>query len=117
MEIENMKTENMDVRSFALAYALKGWPVLPLHSFIDGCCTCGKATCRSPAKHFITPNGLKDATTDIAVINRWMDETDGQANLGIATGNGLMAMDTDAKSGGFESHTALESRLGKLPPT
>jgi hypothetical protein len=117
MEIENMKTENMDVRSFALAYALKGWAVLPLHSYIDGGCTCGKATCISPAKHPITCNGVKDATTNPDIITRWIDETDGLANLGIATGNGLLVLDVDAKSGGPTTLASLEERLGGLPLT
>jgi hypothetical protein len=107
----------MEVRSFALAYALKGWPVLPLHSYDDGCCTCGDKACRSPAKHPITQNGLKDASADPDVIHRWMDETQDQANIGISTGKGLIVMDIDAKSGGFESRDSLESRFGKLPPT
>ena len=78
----------MDVRSFALDYAGRGWPVLPLHSYIDGCCTCGDETCRSPAKHPITPNGVKDASADPDVIRRWMDETHDMANVGIKTGDG-----------------------------
>lgn len=107
----------MDVRSFALDHANKGWSVLPLHAFIDGCCTCGDETCRSPAKHPITPNGVKDATTDTEIINRWNDETEGLANIGIATGNGLLVLDVDAKSGGPATLAALEDRLGKLPLT
>ena len=101
----------MEVRKFALDYAGRGWPVLPLHSYDDGCCTCGDKTCRSPAKHPITKNGLKDASVDSDVIRHWMDETHDMANIGISTGNGLIVMDIDAKSGGFESRDSLEKSL------
>ena len=107
----------MDVRSFALDYAGRGWPVLPLHSYIDGCCTCGDETCRSPAKHPITPNGVKDASADPDVIRRWMDETHDMANVGIKTGDGRLVVDADAKNGGLESLAAWEGQFGKFPPT
>src|SRR4051794_12202449 len=107
----------MDVVTLALAYACKGWPVLPIHSVFDGCCTCGDRSCRSPAKHPITPNGVKDASIDAAIIRRWMDETENKANVGIATGNGLLVLDVDAKSGGLASLATWEEQFGKLPLT
>jgi hypothetical protein len=94
-----------------------GWPVLPVHSFIDGCCTCGDKNCRSPGKHPLTASGVKDASTDNAVIRRWLEETENKANIGIATGNGLLVLDVDAKSGGLVSLAAWEDRFGKLPLT
>ena len=51
----------------ALAYAqVRGWKVFPCHTFVDGGCTCEDANCGSKAKHPLTPNGCKDATTDPA---------------------------------------------------
>lgn len=54
----------------ALSYAGRGWPVLPLHSWI-GRCTCGDGQCSSPAKHPRTAHGLRDATVDQATIRDW----------------------------------------------
>lgn len=107
----------MEVIDFALQYASQGWPVIPVHSFLEDACTCGDEGCRSPGKHPLTANGVKDASVDPTVIRRWMDETSGLANIGIATGDGLIVVDIDAKSGGLESLAALPQRHGELPPT
>jgi hypothetical protein len=44
----------------ALAYASKGFAILPCHAAINGCCTCGgrNPNCK-PGKHPLTPHGLK----------------------------------------------------------
>jgi hypothetical protein len=65
----------------ALSYAVRGWPVLPLHSW-TGRCTCGDAQCTSPAKHPRTAHGLLDATTDAAVIREWWTRWPG-SNVGV----------------------------------
>ena len=103
----------------ALGYSLLGWRIIPLHSFVDGCCTCEQATCGSPAKHPLTANGVHDATTDEKIIRRWWAETQGIANVGIATGadSGLVVLDVDAKSGGQQSLANLEQTHGRLPLT
>ena len=87
----------------AHTYAERGWPVLPLHSIKNGSCTCGKS-CRSPGKHPHTRNGLKDATTDPAKINRWWTQWP-DANIGIATGkqSNLVVLDVDPDHGGKAS--------------
>lgn len=54
----------------ALSYAARGWPVLPLHTWV-GRCSCGDGQCSSPAKHPRTPHGLQDASTDPAVLEEW----------------------------------------------
>lgn len=100
----------------AVNYAGLGWKVVPLHSFVDGRCTCGKSDCSSPAKHPLTPKGVKSATCDQHTINNWWSEAE-IANVGIATGNGLLVLDIDAKSGGLESLAAWEWANGSLPLT
>ncbi|MBX9790029.1 MAG: bifunctional DNA primase/polymerase [Pirellulales bacterium] len=102
---------------YALLYAKTGWRVLPVHAFADGLCTCDDEQCHSPAKHPITTNGCKDATTDVETINRWWRETNGMANVAIATGNGLLVLDVDAKSDGLSSLAELERANGTLPLT
>lgn len=62
--------------------------------------------------------GLKDATTDEAVIARWW-QTWPQANIGVATGpqSGLVVLDIDAGKNGTETLAELESTHEKLPDT
>src|SRR5450755_817672 len=86
---------------FALYYANEGLRVLPLHSARSaGCCTCGQANCSSVAKHPITRNGVKDASCDPAQIREWW-RLYPDANVGIATGEGLLVVDIDPRHGGL----------------
>jgi len=102
----------------AVQYAEKGWHVLPLHSVIEGKCTCGKVGCTSAGKHPQTLNGLKAATVDIDTINTWFKHWP-KANIGIATGaiSGIGVIDIDPKHGGGESLDELTHKYGKIPDT
>lgn len=80
----------------ALAYARRGWKVFPL-----------KARGKTP----LTTDGFQSATTDEAQIRAWWARWP-DANVGIATGAGLVVLDFDQKSGGLETLAGLE-----LPPT
>src|SRR5690606_31535964 len=57
-------TTAADPLAAALAYAARGWPVLPLHTATATGCSCRDRACGSPAKHPRTMHGLRDATTD-----------------------------------------------------
>lgn len=102
----------------ALAYARRGWPVLPLHTVRDGRCFCGRSACTSPGKHPRTEHGAKDATTDETIIRQWWTRWP-DANIGIATGggSGLVVVDVDPRNGGDDSLDALERQHGALPQT
>src|SRR5262245_41598228 len=88
----------------ALAYAVRGWAVLAIHSVIDSKCYCGRSDCSHPGKHPCTLRGVHDATTEPQVIRdlwrRWP-----AANIGIAMGkkSGLLAVDVDARNEGHEN--------------
>ena len=96
---------------YALAYAARGWPVVPLHWITDaGACSCGKqhdgvdAPASGKGKHPHTlhaPHGVHSATTDVAVIRRWFDVAP-KLNIGIACGalSGVVAVDIDPRDGG-----------------
>lgn len=101
----------------ALAYAALGWPVFPVHAWVDGKCTCGKE-CEKPAKHPQTRNGFKDATTDERRIRAWWSRRP-SANVGVSTGaaSGLAVLDIDPDHGGDESLAALLAEHGDLPET
>lgn len=85
----------------ALAYAEHGWPVLPLHSPIDGRCDCRPAGCDHPAKHPRTMHGLTDASTDPEAVTRWWGLWP-EANIGIAVPAGFVVVDLDAPDAGTE---------------
>src|SRR2546422_1101029 len=78
----------------ACTYASLGWSVLPLHSMVDGRCSCGKPDCKSPGKHPRTPNGVYDATKSGAQFTPWFFKWR-DANIGVATGavSGIIVID------------------------
>ena len=102
----------------AISYAETGWHILPLHSVVNGKCTCGKIDCHSPGKHPQTLNGLKSATIDKDTIFTWFKHWP-KANIGIATGaiSGIGVIDIDPKHGGEDSLDELTTKYGRIPET
>lgn len=83
--------------------AAAGWPVHPL---------------RPGEKRPLSAHGVKDATTDPAIIRQhWSAHP--RANIGIALPPDVVALDIDVKGGvnGFDSLAALERAHGPLPAT
>lgn len=76
------------MKEAALAYAERGWRVLPIEPR-------GKAPLAE-----LVPHGCKDATTDIEMINQWWTQHP-DANIGVATGaeSGLFVVDLDGLAG------------------
>jgi Bifunctional DNA primase/polymerase, N-terminal len=110
-------TRPAELLAHALAYAARGWAVLPLWWPGDGDrrCACPDPTCGSPnperpderlgspAKHPIgelVPHGLQQATTDQRLIERWWFAR-ARANVGLRTGaiSGLVVLDVDGPAG------------------
>lgn len=98
----------------------KGFAVFPVHGIRpDGTCTCGAnhAGDKNAGKHPATPNGLKNATKDVA---QYAALVAGRSNLNyaIATGeaSGCFVLDVDGTTGAA-SLEALERKHGKLPDT
>jgi len=106
----------------ALQYAGRGWRVFPLHSVWfrsagEPVCTCRRgAECPNAGKHPRTANGFKDATTDPKQIEAWWDKWP-QANIGIATGNGLTVMDIDGEAGRKELIDLVSNDPAPFPIT
>jgi Bifunctional DNA primase/polymerase, N-terminal len=87
------------VNRAALAYAAAGWRVFPVHTATTGGrCSCRRASCENPAKHPRVEHGLLEATTDTATIRTWWRRWP-DANIGVATGNGLAILDVDGEEG------------------
>jgi bifunctional DNA primase/polymerase-like protein len=100
----------------ALSMAERGWHVFPCHTILHGGCSCGKS-CRSPAKHPMTPNGHNDAACDLAWIKAVWEDTP-WANIGIRTGpeSGIWVLDLDGEDG-IQDLAKLEAENGPLPRT
>ena len=84
----------------ALQYTLRNWAVFPI-----------VPNKKTP----LTPNGLKDASTDPVRIAKWFAH---DANLAIRTGNGLVVLDIDVKKADGEATLqGWEAAHGPLPRT
>jgi putative DNA primase/helicase len=102
----------------ALWYVHNGFPVFPVHSVHDGCCSCGKPECEHPGKHPRTSRGFKDATKDPDQARRWWDKWP-DANIGIPTGrvSDLLVIDIDPRNAGDDSWETLIREYGSIPDT
>ena len=99
----------------ALEYIGLHLPVLPLHSIVDGQCSCDNPKCDSPGKHPRTAHGLKDATIlEITAREYWAKWPD--ANIGVRT-DGLIVLDFDPRHNGYESLNKLREKYGPFPET
>lgn len=116
MKLSPANPESHLRESLLAFYQDRNWQVLPLHSVDAGFCTCRSPDCRSPGKHPLSKNGLKDGTFDTHAIKGWWTRWP-FANVGIVTGqnSGFVVLDIDAKSGGFASLADLEAKNGSLP--
>lgn len=106
------------MKEAALDYIHHGFSIIPLHyPTAGGSCFCGRADCPSTGKHPLTQNGIKDAFSGPELVSFWWDKHP-DANIGIATGNGLVVLDMDGADG-RESLSALLSEFGftELPET
>jgi putative DNA primase/helicase len=102
----------------AVEYAMRGLAVFPLYGIVDGRCTCRKGEqCNRPGKHPKTAHGLKDASCDPTVVQRWW-RADPTANIGIATGarSRLTVLDIDGELGAASLET-LVTKHELLPAT
>lgn len=72
----------------AVAYAERGWHVLPVFA------------CDKRPFFPLVPNGYKGATNDIATVEKWFTDNP-HLNIGIACApSGLVVMDVDFRNGG-----------------
>ena len=96
------------------------WPVVPIHYFKGGKCSCYKTDCPFPAKHPVISWGGRELNPDClreeSVREWWRDEP---YNVGVAAGpaSGLLFVDFDPKNGGTGTHEKLLSTRGVFPQT
>lgn len=100
-----------------LRYAARGRRVLPTWWLrADGSCGCGGLPSCRPGKHPITRHGVRDATTDAARITAWWTAYP-EANVAMAMGDGVVAIDVDPRNGGDATLAAIVEECGALPRT
>lgn len=88
--------------AYALAYAAKGWHVLPL-----------EPNAKVPLGRLV-PRGMHDATTDPAIISAWWAKMP-HAGIGVALSqSGLVAVDVDPRNGGTDTFEQLQAEHGSL---
>ena len=94
--------EPASLRDAALAYAARGFRVVPLH-FPDQSaqgvrCSCRDLACAAIGKHPLTPHGLNDATHLRAQVE-WYWRRWPRANIGLLTGELVDVLDVDGPPG------------------
>ena len=103
--------------SAALAYAARGWAVIPVYEIVNGGCACGDPECSKPGKHPRISDWVNAATTNPAQIAAWWERWP-NANVGIATGkvSGIDVLDIDPRHGGEDSLQKLMEQIGESLP-
>ncbi len=103
----------------ALDLAARGWRVVPLHIPMGDACSCSEGhKCEHIGKHPRIRAWAQRASTDGKQIRSWWHDWP-EANVGVALGrnSGVVALDIDARNGGYERLSNLERQHGPLPRT
>jgi Bifunctional DNA primase/polymerase, N-terminal len=111
--------KNVGQRSSGLATGYCPQLGSPGHTPLHASCSCTAGTaCRNLGKHPRTPHGLKDATTDAAILGQWWAKWP-DANIGLVTGSssGLVVLDVDPRHGVNLTLEDIEAEHQKLPET
>jgi hypothetical protein len=107
--MQQLDTAPNDLLASALHLADLGIGIIPLWWPENGVCMCPRGeNCPSPAKHPMTYNGLKDATTDAHLIRVWWWQNP-KANVGLVTGGEIDVIDVD---GAIPAYQALIEEMG-----
>ena len=116
MVIANGTESNNRLLEAALAYAGRGWRVIPLHHILpDGKCSCKTASCKR-GKHPRIKDWPNRASSDAATIRSWWTSWP-EGNIGLACGPGSDVLALDIEAEGLHLLADLEQRLGPLPRT
>lgn len=103
----------------ALAYAKRGWRIIPVHDITAGHCSCHKGErCDTPGKHPRHNDWQNAGSTSAADLYEWWQMWPG-ANIGIVTdkASGVWALDVDPDKGGVGAMFDLTDEHAALPHT
>ena len=107
--MQQLDTTPSELLASALRLADLGISVIPLWWPENGACMCPKGeNCPSPAKHPMTYNGLKDASSDADTIAAWWAKYP-HANVGLITGGVIDVIDVD---GAIPAYKQLIADIG-----
>ena len=115
----NILVGDVDLLEAALELTRAGFRIIPLHTphlHHPSGCSCQLPRCReadSMGKHPRTKGWKESASTDDAEIRRWWAMWP-DANIGIATGSGLVVLDVDPRHDGDSSLQDLEDEHGEI---
>lgn len=101
-----------NVLKTAKEYVQAGFYVFPVHSVDDdGLCSCGNPTCGDAGKHPAVARGLKEASRDLSIIEKWFDPDGELRNIGLVTGeiSGITVIDIDIGEGKFGAESWAEA--------
>lgn len=103
LSIVQNKVDRPTMLDAALAYAVKGYSVFPIHHMNDDNCSCGKWGC-AKGKHPRITKWQERATTSDSQIKKWWSKWPDD-NIGIATGqkSNLVIIDIDPRNDGDKS--------------
>ena len=101
---------NKKLIDWAKDYVNLGWHIFPLHTIVNGKCSCGTDCGTDAGKHPRIGRGVKGATRDLSQIEKWFNpdgEFLGLANIGIVTGelSGITVLDIDIGDGKLGAET------------
>jgi hypothetical protein len=116
--VDTKRQQSNPLLEHALAYAARGWLVIPLHEITDAHgCSCSDADCKSQGKHPRGGNGSHHGTTDSEKIRSWWERWP-SANVGICTGpeSGIFVVGPDGPAG-VKALGDLQAEFGELPET
>lgn len=103
----------------ALAYAHRGWSVVPVHTPGPEGCSCRRSDCPAVGKHprILWEVHMRAIATEETVTGWWERWPD--ANVGVVTGSvsDVVVLDVDPRNDGDASLQAMEDRWGALPVT
>jgi hypothetical protein len=102
----------------AKAYAALGWHLFPLHTIVDGKCSCGILNCSDAGKHPRLARGLKEASNDPERIEIWFGKDAPPSNIGLVTGevSGITVIDIDIGDGKLGAESWAEAIEGHGEP-
>lgn len=107
LQTEPSQVDEPNMMQAALDLAEKGFRVMPVYEPKAKGCSCKQGeNCQQAGKHPRISEWQKVATTDKAQIKIWFQKWQ-SANIGIATGKGLIVLDVDGNKGGNESFKEL----------
>jgi len=112
----------LTIPQFATYYAANlDWKLISCHGIrSNGKCTCDHAHTdpKDIGKHPALNNWQNDASSDLNIIESWF-RSDPDYNIGVmAQNSGLVVIDIDPRSGGFEAFHRFEEMVnGEIPPT